>query len=87
MLLGSSPQLGIDLFCSIEDTFTIPTEQTMTAWTEVILNFEDRFSSEIEILSSIGIGAAGVTKKALNCANIRLMKSLNDSDFHVRRRQ
>ena len=87
LLVDSSPQLGIDFLCSIEDTFDLPTPHTITAWTEVCLYFEDRFSSEIEMLSSIGLGAAGMAKKSVNIANLRLMKCKTDDDFHVRRKQ
>jgi len=59
----------------------------VTAWVEVCQAIEDTFSSEIEMLSSIGLGAASMAKKAMNISNLKLMRCRTDDDFHVRRRQ
>ena len=86
-LCDSSPQMGIDFLCVIEDKFKLPTVASIASWTEPQIDLNDAFTSQVELMSSIGSGRAGLAKKTSNVANGLLMKSRSDEHFHDRRRK
>ena len=87
LLVDSSPQMGIDFLCVIEDSFMLPSAHSVQAWLEIDLNLQNGYTSQVDLMSSLGGGRAGLAKKSLNVANGRLMKSKDHEAFHVRRRK
>jgi len=87
LLVDSSPQMGIDFLCVIEDSFVLPSPESVQAWLAIDTNLESGYSSQIDLMSSLGGGRSGLAKKSLNVANGRLMKCKDDAAFHTRRRQ
>ena len=85
LLVDSSPQMGVDFLCVIEDRFLVPSPHTVTAWLEVDLKLQDGCASQTDMLSTLGGGRAGLAKKTLNVANGQLMKCANEDAFHIRR--
>ena len=85
ILVDSSPQLGYNILCVIEDTFVIPEPHTVNA--HMHLNSVRDYTSQIKTLSSLGLGRAGLVKKTLNTGRLTLMDSPSELQFHVKRKR
>jgi len=86
LLVDSSPQLGVDFLCVIEDEITLPTARSLTIWTELAKSLQNNFTSQICQMSSTGVGRKGLVKKTTNVINGILMKCPNWDGVAVRRR-
>ena len=65
-LEDTSPQLGFIFRCTIEDTFRIPSPHVVSLWQTVEdLDLDKEFSSNHELMSSVGKGRAGLVKTSI----------------------
>ena len=87
LLVDASPQMGMEIFACIEDCFHLPTVSSVQARIAAGANLNDRWTSQIDLLSTLGNGRAGLAKKALNVANGRRMKCNSESSFMARRQR
>ena len=78
----SSPQLGFNFLCCREDRIGIPRADNLGAEFRAGYDININYESRLLPISVLGKGYAGVTKKALNCANIYLMESGSEAAFH-----
>ena len=86
--IDSSPQLGFNSMCTIEDVFVIPSSSTFSLLTSIKqLNLQNDFDSSHELMSSTGSGRAGLVNEPTNVCNLLLMRSGNDERFHELRGQ
>ena len=84
-MVDASPQLGYNIQCAIEDTFTIVNAQSISLLSHVDLNDIATFSSMVCSLSSLGLGKAGLIKTSINCIGTLLMHSGDAKTFHAKR--
>ena len=70
LLIDSSPQLGFNFLCTIEDVFVIPSSSTFSLLTSIKqLNLQNDFDSSHELMSSTGSGRAGLVNTSTNVCN------------------
>ena len=86
-LTDASPQSGVNFLATIRDTFVIPTAAQVSICNTIVeLRLDDKYRSELELLSTIGRGKAGLIKKTRNVVNLVLMTCGTDERFHADRK-
>ena len=80
-LVDSSPQLGWNLLGVIEDAVRVPEECTVNLLRRVELDLNSHWRTQIEPLSSLGLGRSGAVKKAVTTANLLLSKVSTEEDL------
>ena len=82
-LVDSSPQLGHNFLCVVEDRIAFPREEFVCPEYRAAFNLNSGYETRVCQCSTLGYGNAGVVKKGTNVANLYLMESCGSEDtFH-----
>jgi hypothetical protein len=81
ILVDSSPQLGTNFLICREDRIGFAREEFCCNVVRSQININDRFSTRICPVSTLGLGNKGVTKLGVNIANLWLMESADLDSF------
>jgi hypothetical protein len=85
IMIDSSPQLGYNFLCMREDRIAIPRSEFTSVDFRASFDINAAFESRICMVSTLGVGNAGVVKKGLNTCNTYLMESDAWPQFHEKR--
>jgi len=87
IMIDSSPQLGCNYLCVREDRIKLPGFALMSPQARASYDRNEGFETRIMPLSTLGLGHAGLVKKGINTANLYLMESEEEEDFHTIRNE
>jgi len=85
LYLDASPQLGYNFLCGREDRIGIPRDEMLNSHFRSAYDINSNFETRILPVSTLGLGRATLAHKTTAAANIYLMESASDAEFHAKR--
>ena len=85
-MVDASPQLGMSFLCVREDRIRLPRAELGLDFRKAY-DLNSAFETRICPLSTLGLGHAGLVKKAINVANVYLMEAETLERFHEARQE